>query len=142
MTSTIPHFTDTEHQAIARAATGLDVHVEIPENVRSARQVHAEASPGDGGIELVATLTSGRVYANVERFDYSENDGTPTPSSLEVSIFLPGGNRDTIGEGKVGFSSDDAGRIALLRDVAAVSSAAASFVDAYMETTSAEIEVR
>ncbi|MDH3021542.1 hypothetical protein QEN41_16290 [Gordonia alkanivorans] len=141
MTTTLAHSADTEHQAIARAAAGLGIHVEIPENVRSARQVHAEASPGDGGIELVATLTSGRAYANVERFDYSDSDGTPTASGLEVSIFLPGGNRDTIGEGKVGFSSDDAGRIALLRDVA-VSSAAASFVDAYTEATSAEIEVR
>lgn len=142
MTSTIPHFTDTEHQAITRAAAGLGIHVEIPENVRSARQVHAEAPPGDGGIELIATLASGSVYANVERFDATRLDGTPEPSTLEVSIFLPDGNRDTIGEGKVGFSSDDAGRIALLRDVAAVSSAAASFVDAYTEATSAEIEVR
>ncbi|OCH81026.1 hypothetical protein [Gordonia sp. UCD-TK1] len=144
MTTTLTHRTDTEHQALARAASDLGVHVEIPENVRSAQQVHAAlmAEDSDGGIELIATLTSGRVYANVERFDYTNPDGTADPSGLEVSIFLPDGNRDAIGEGKVGFSSDDAGRITILRDVARITEAAAKFVDAYVAASSAKIEVR
>ena len=142
MTTTLTHQTDTEHQAVARAASDLGIHVEIPENVRSAQQVHAALPAGDGGIELIATLTSGRVYANVERFDYTNPDGTADPSGLEVSIFLPDGNRDAIGEGKVGFSSDDAGRITILRDVARITEAAAKFVDAYVAASSAKIEVR
>ena len=76
----------------------------------------------------------------MERFDYTNPDGTADSSGLEVSIFLPDGNRDTIGEGKVGFSSDDPGRIAILADLAMVSSAAARFVSAYVAASTAEID--
>ena len=141
MTTTLTHRTDNEHETISRAASDLGVHVEIPDHVHSAQQVHAALPAGDGGIELIATLVSGRVVANVERFDATRLDGTAEPSTLEVSIFLPEGNRDAIGEGKVGFSSEDVGRIALLRDVAAITEAAAKFVDAYVAASTATIEV-
>ncbi|WGJ86118.1 hypothetical protein [Gordonia sp. SMJS1] len=133
---------ETEHQTIASAASDVGVHVEIPDHVHSAQQIHAALPAGDGGIELIATLVSGRVVANVERFDATDLDGTPEPSTLEVSIFLPDGNRDAIGEGKVGFSSEDVGRVALLRDVAKITEAAAKFVDAYVAASTATIEVR
>ncbi len=132
----------TESAVVGAAAANLGVHVEIPEHAPSAAQVHAALPAGDGGIELIATLVSGRAVVNVERFDATRLDGTPEPSTLDVSIFLPDGNRDTLGEGKVGFSSEDAGRIALLRDVAAVAEAAAKFIDAYVAASTAKIEVR
>lgn len=142
MTSMMTHRTDIEHDTVASAAKGLGVHVEIPESVRSASQVHEQCEAGDGGRELLVTLTRGNVYANIERSDFLESDGTPDTSGIEVSVFLPGGNGDFLGEQRVGFCSDDAGRMALLDDVAVITSAAARFVSAYIETSTAQIEVR
>jgi len=110
----------------AQANVADGVSLMAPEGgVRTAHEIHADLAPGDGRHELLVTITSGRAYANLERFDSLDEDGTPQPSVCELGIFP---EYPIQGErGSIAVLAND------LEDVAKISSAAAEFVRVYRQ---------
>ncbi|WP_267625927.1 hypothetical protein [Gordonia sputi] len=123
--------------AAVESLTDPDVYVEIPDEVLTPEQKYPEMESGSAELEMLATVTYGRVFANIERVDFLDSEGTPTVSTLVVSVFPPGG----VGENDdcLTLSGESGDRLSLLHDIAQACLAADTFADEYM--TSADFAI-